>query len=73
MNEQLTRIELKLDVLKADVHSIKVLDAVQNEQLASHIKRTELLEKRFDSLPQKLLVVISLIGGVVTVARVLIQ
>jgi len=45
--EKTLLLELREDIrdIKKDVNDIKVLDAVQNEQLAYHIKRTDLLQQ----------------------------
>lgn len=73
MEKQLSRIESKLDIVIADIAEIKTLDAVQNSQLSEHIRRTEALEKRVDSFWQKALVAVSILGGLATLAKLLLQ
>lgn len=47
---QLERVHDKLDKIGSDINDIKLQDAIQNEHLAAHMKRTALLEKRVDPL-----------------------
>lgn len=43
-----SKIEVKLDKIHEDVQEIKVHMAVYNSQLITHIRRTELLEKKLE-------------------------
>jgi uncharacterized protein (UPF0335 family) len=43
-----------LDKIQADISEIKVLDAVQNEQLRDHMRRSDLLEKRVEQVNDEL-------------------
>lgn len=43
--------------------------AIYNQQLAEHMRRTEALEKRFDSYTDKIVKWASLIGGVLALAK----
>ena len=54
MSNELDSIHEKLDRIQADVHEIKVLDAVQNEQLKAHMKRSDLLEDRVEQVNNEL-------------------
>lgn len=45
--KQLDRVESKIDIIHDRLSNIEKLDGIQNEQLATHIKRTALLEKKF--------------------------
>lgn len=42
------RILNKLDQIASDIAEIKAMDAVQNEQLKEHIRRSDLLESRVE-------------------------
>lgn len=48
------RILNKLDEIARDVADIKAMDAVQNEQLKEHIRRSDLLEARVDQEASKI-------------------
>ena len=68
----------KLDKIQADISEIKVLDAVQNEQLKAHMRRSDLLEERVEQVNEELKPVLEhvtmikgifkLAGGVVLLA-----
>lgn len=51
-HEHFLKIFEKLDEIGKDVSEIKVMDAVQNEQLATHMKRSDLLEKRIEQVDE---------------------
>ena len=40
----------KLDKISEDVAEIKVMDAIQNEQLKEHMRRTDILEQQIDKI-----------------------
>jgi hypothetical protein len=44
----------KLDKIQADISEIKILDAVQNEQLKAHMRRSDLLEERVEQVNNEL-------------------
>ena len=54
MDHQLDKLEGKLDRLDEHLSRIDVTLAVQAEQLATHIKRTELAEENLDLLRKEL-------------------
>jgi DNA repair ATPase RecN len=67
-------IDKKLDKIIEDVGEIKTHLAVYNEQLKTHIKRTEILEQKLEPVEKhverlngalKLLGVLTLIAGVI--------
>jgi hypothetical protein len=72
MEEKLGRIEQKLDTVLEDVAHIKVLDAVQNAQLAEHMRRSDALERKVDSIWQKALTIVSLLGGLTVLGKALL-
>lgn len=64
------KILSKLDDIAKDVSDIKVMDAIQNEQLKEHMRRSDLLETRVEqvdkhvkSLWKNALVTIAAIAG----------
>lgn len=55
MDEHLvTRLESKIDSIQERIASVDVTLAVQAEQLSGHIRRTEIAEKRLDSIDNQL-------------------
>lgn len=73
MEEKLGRIEQKLDAVMIDIADIKVLDAVQNTQLAEHMRRSDALERKVDNFWQKALTVVSLASGLALLAKTLLS
>ncbi len=64
-NDQLSRIEGKIDAINVRINAIDVTLAKQHEQLTYHIKRTDLLEKKVEPIAEKdtfFRVLIKLIG-----------
>lgn len=52
-----TKIDKLFDLtllVQSDVNDIKITNAVQNEQLKEHIRRTEIAENRIDIIDKKL-------------------
>ena len=45
---------LEVKEIRKDVAEIKVMDAVQNEQLATHMKRSDMLEKRVEQVDSRI-------------------
>jgi hypothetical protein len=68
-----SRIDTKLDKIQEDIGEIKVTLGKNTASLEEHMRRTEALEKRVESLWSKALLVVSLLGGVLTVAKALIN
>ena len=73
MSKKHTMIVEALQNIKEELGEIKKLDAVQNEQLASHMRRTELLEKYIHSTPQRILLWVSILGGLATLAKLILS
>lgn len=81
-NPLLIRIADSLDEVKKDISAIKVLDAVQNEQLMVHMKRSDLLEKRVEQVDSRIQPIeahvhqvsgmIKLVAGIAAVAGLLL-
>lgn len=76
MNDQdlLNRILDKIKELNSEVGDvkdtigeIKVTMVENTASLKEHMRRTEILEKQVDSIPQKVLIFISIVSGFVTV------
>jgi hypothetical protein len=65
------RLEAKLDKIQEDISEIKKNVAVNTSDLSHHIARTNLLEKKVESIPAKVLVFLSLLSGLLTVAKML--
>lgn len=72
MEERLARIEDKLDGVKTDIAEIKALDAVQNTQLAEHMRRSDALERKVDNIWAKALTIVSLLSGLAVLGRLLL-
>lgn len=63
-------IHLKLDKIQEDISEIKVLDAIQNEQLKAHMRRSDLLEERVEQVNNELKPVlehVTMLRGIVKV------
>lgn len=65
---QLEKHDKKLDNIQKDVSEINVIMATNTASLEYHIKRTDLLQTQVNNIPQKALIIISIIGGIVTIA-----
>lgn len=65
---QLEKHDEKLDNIQKDVSKINVIMATNTASLEYHVKRTDLLQIQVNSIPQKALIIISIIGGIVTIA-----
>jgi chromosome segregation ATPase len=70
-NNAIERIEQKLDWLEETLGEIRAELGVYNSQLKDHIRRTEILEKKHEGLPGRLLQYVSIAGGMVALAKVL--
>jgi hypothetical protein len=62
-------MDQKLDKIQEDLTAIKTTLAVNTASLQHHIKRTDLLEQQVNSLPQKVLVFLSIAGGAVALIK----
>lgn len=72
----------KLDKIAEDIAEIKVMDAIQNEQLREHMRRSDLLEKRVEQVDAKVEPIeahvhqvsgmIKLVAGIAAVAGLLL-
>lgn len=69
MEERLIRMEEKIDRVQTDISEIKALDAVQNTQLAEHMRRSDTLERKVDNIWAKALTIVSLAGGLLLLVK----
>lgn len=70
-DKKLEEIHADVKEIKKDVAEIRIMDAVQNTQLAEHIRRTELAEARISKMESwyiKYIIPISAILGA-TIAK----
>jgi hypothetical protein len=67
-----SRMEVKIDEIQRDVSEIKTTLAVNTESLKQHMRRTDLLESKVDSIWQKALTIVSLISGLAVLGRLLL-
>ena len=54
MSDPFDRVHEKLDKIVCEIGEIRVLDAVQNQQLKEHIRRSDLLEQRVEQVDKQL-------------------
>lgn len=74
MEKQLEKLEEKLDQhgqtlgeIHKDLSEISKTLAVNTTSLEYHVHRTNLLEAQLNSLPQKFLIYVSILGAVLTI------
>lgn len=65
----LTRIESELKEIKQSQREVEKILAVNTANLSEHMRRTDTLERRLDSLPAKALTIISLLSGVLALIK----
>ena len=58
--------DTRIDKISDTLSEINVILAKNTESLEYHIKRTNLLEKKFESLPNKVLTIITLLSAAIT-------
>ncbi len=75
MKDALERIEADVKEVKADLKEVKAelakqgkILAVNTSDVATHIKRTDIIEAHVQGIPQKLLVLIGIVGGLIGIA-----
>ena len=73
MQDAIERIEADLKEIKSEQKKQGETLAVNTSQLATHIKRTDLLETYLHGMPQKALILISIVAGVIGIASHLIK
>ncbi len=73
MKDALERIESELKEIRSEQKNQGETLAVNTASLATHIKRTDLLETHVNSIPQKALILISIIAGLIGIASHLIK
>lgn len=66
MEKKLDKLEGKIDALDDRLDKIEITLAKNTVSLIEHVKRTNLLEKRINSIPGKILTYVSLAGGIFT-------
>lgn len=67
MSKRLDKLEEKVDHIQQNMAEINKTLAVNTESLIHHVKRTDLLEAKINSLPQKALTYVSLLSGVLAI------
>lgn len=71
--DQVSRIETKLDRIEAQVSEIRETMGTATASLQYHIKRTDLLEAKVDSLGHRALMYLSIVGGLITTMMSLVK
>jgi len=64
-----SRIESKLESIDKAIQGVSTLQAVHTQQLADHMRRTDLLETTVNGLPQKALIFISIVSGFIALIK----
>lgn len=67
LNDRMDKQDSKLEEITQQISEITVTMAVNTESLKQHMKRSDLLEAQVNNLPQKVLIFISIIGGIITI------
>lgn len=67
LNDRMDKQDDKLEEITQQISEITVTMAVNTESLKQHMKRSDLLEAQVNNLPQKVLIFISIIGGIITI------
>lgn len=66
------RIESKIEVIQQDISEINKTIAVNTVSLQEHMRRTDAIEKRLDSIPAKALTLITLLSGIAALLKLII-
>lgn len=72
MEKRLDKLEQKVDKILEQQSEMNSILAVNTSSLSEHMRRTSALENQVNSLPQKALIYISLLGGILTILSRLI-